>query len=69
MQQDAPKEKLVVTTRVTNIGVELLTGGAAVAKAARRQALVRSSDLGSLTTAPLCSVPEIAPWRHGPVES
>ena len=27
MQQQAPKEKLVVTTRVTNIGVELLTGG------------------------------------------
>ena len=29
VQQDAPKEKLVVTTRVTNIGVELLTGGRA----------------------------------------
>ena len=27
VQQQAPKEKLVVTTRVTNIGVELLTGG------------------------------------------
>jgi Mce-associated membrane protein len=26
VQQQAPKEKLVVTTRVTNIGVELLTG-------------------------------------------
>jgi len=29
VQQDAPKEKLVVTTRVTSIGVELLTGGRA----------------------------------------
>lgn len=29
VQQQAPKEKLVVTTRVTNIGVELLTGGQA----------------------------------------
>jgi Mce-associated membrane protein len=29
VQQDAPKEKLVVTTRVTNIGVELLTDGSA----------------------------------------
>ena len=29
VQQDAPKEKLVVTTHVTNIGVELLTGGRA----------------------------------------
>jgi Mce-associated membrane protein len=27
VEQQAPKEKLVVTTRVTNIGVELLTGG------------------------------------------
>jgi Mce-associated membrane protein len=27
VQQDAPTEKLVVTTRVTNVGVELLTGG------------------------------------------
>lgn len=27
VQQQAPKEKLVVTTRVTNIGVELLAGG------------------------------------------
>jgi len=27
VQQQAPKEKLVVTTRVTNVGVELLTGG------------------------------------------
>ena len=27
VQQEAPKEKLVVTTRVTSIGVELLTGG------------------------------------------
>jgi Mce-associated membrane protein len=27
VQQQAPKEKLVVTTRVTDIGVELLTGG------------------------------------------
>ena len=29
VQQHAPKEKLVVTTRVTDIGVELLTGGRA----------------------------------------
>ena len=29
VEQQAPKEKLVVTTRVTNIGVELLTGGQA----------------------------------------
>jgi len=29
VQQQAPKEKLVVTTRVTNVGVELLTGGSA----------------------------------------
>ncbi|HUB41556.1 MAG TPA: hypothetical protein VMA72_22150 [Streptosporangiaceae bacterium] len=29
VQQEAPKEKLVVTTRVTRIGVELLTGGRA----------------------------------------
>jgi Mce-associated membrane protein len=29
VKQDAPKEKLVVTTRVTNIGVELLAGGRA----------------------------------------
>jgi Mce-associated membrane protein len=29
VQQEAPKEKLVVTTRVTDIGVELLTGGRA----------------------------------------
>jgi Mce-associated membrane protein len=29
VQQQAPREKLVVTTRVTNIGVELLTGGQA----------------------------------------
>jgi Mce-associated membrane protein len=29
VQQQAPKEKLVVTTRVTNAGVELLTGGSA----------------------------------------
>ena len=29
VQQDAPKEKLVVATHVTNIGVELLTGGRA----------------------------------------
>ena len=29
VQRDAPKEKLVVTTRVTSIGVELLTGGRA----------------------------------------
>jgi Mce-associated membrane protein len=29
VQQQAPKEKLVVTTRVTDIGVELLTGGRA----------------------------------------
>jgi Mce-associated membrane protein len=29
VQQQAPKEKLVVTTRVTNIGVELLTGAQA----------------------------------------
>jgi Mce-associated membrane protein len=29
VQQQAPKEKLVVTTRVTNIGVELLTAGQA----------------------------------------
>ena len=27
VQQEAPKEKLVVTTRVTSIGVELLAGG------------------------------------------
>ena len=27
VQQQAPREKLVVTTRVTNVGVELLTGG------------------------------------------
>jgi Mce-associated membrane protein len=27
VQREAPKEKLVVTTRVTNIGVEFLTGG------------------------------------------
>ncbi|HUC23434.1 MAG TPA: hypothetical protein VMA73_12065 [Streptosporangiaceae bacterium] len=27
VQQDAPKEKLLVATRVTSIGVELLTGG------------------------------------------
>ena len=27
VQLQAPKEKLVVTTRVTNVGVELLTGG------------------------------------------
>jgi Mce-associated membrane protein len=27
VQQQAPQEKLVVTTRVTNVGVELLTGG------------------------------------------
>jgi Mce-associated membrane protein len=27
VQEQAPKEKLVVTTRVTNVGVELLTGG------------------------------------------
>ena len=29
VQQDAPKEKLVVKTHVTNVGVELLTGGRA----------------------------------------
>jgi Mce-associated membrane protein len=29
VQQQAPREKLVVTTRVTNVGVELLTGGSA----------------------------------------
>ena len=29
VQREAPKEKLVVTTRVTDIGVELLTGGRA----------------------------------------
>jgi len=29
VQQQAPKEKLVVTTRVTDVGVELLTGGRA----------------------------------------
>ncbi len=29
VESDAPKEKLVVTTKVTNIGVELLTGGRA----------------------------------------
>jgi Mce-associated membrane protein len=29
VEQDAPKQKLVVTTRVTNIGVELLAGGRA----------------------------------------
>jgi len=29
VEQQAPKEKLVVTTRVTNIGVELLNGGQA----------------------------------------
>jgi Mce-associated membrane protein len=29
VEQEAPKEKLVVTTRVTNIGVELLTQGEA----------------------------------------
>lgn len=29
VEQQAPKEKLVVTTRVTDIGVELLTGGRA----------------------------------------
>jgi Mce-associated membrane protein len=29
VERDAPKEKLVLTTRVTSIGVELLTGGAA----------------------------------------
>jgi Mce-associated membrane protein len=29
VESEAPKEKLVVTTRVTNIGVELLTGGRA----------------------------------------
>jgi len=29
VEQEAPKEKLVVTTRVTSIGVELLTGGRA----------------------------------------
>jgi Mce-associated membrane protein len=29
VEQEAPKEKLVVTTRVTNIGVELLTQGRA----------------------------------------
>ncbi len=29
VQQEAPKEKLVVTTRVTDIGVELLTSGRA----------------------------------------
>jgi Mce-associated membrane protein len=29
VEQQAPKEKLVVTTRVTNVGVELLTGGRA----------------------------------------
>jgi Mce-associated membrane protein len=29
VEQQAPKEKLVVTTRVTNAGVELLTGGRA----------------------------------------
>jgi Mce-associated membrane protein len=27
VQRQAPKEKLIVTTRVTNVGVELLTGG------------------------------------------
>ena len=27
VERQAPKEKLVVTTRVTNVGVELLTGG------------------------------------------
>jgi Mce-associated membrane protein len=29
VESEAPKEKLVVTTRVTNIGVELVTGGSA----------------------------------------
>ena len=29
VQRQAPKEKLVVTTRVSNVGVELLTGGRA----------------------------------------
>jgi Mce-associated membrane protein len=29
VERDAPAEKLVVTTRVTNVGVELLTGGRA----------------------------------------
>lgn len=29
VERDAPKEKLVITTKVTNIGVELLSGGRA----------------------------------------
>ena len=33
------------------------------------QKLVRSSDRGSLTNSPLCSVPAVARGRHAPVES